>query len=51
MVDGVADPSFEKEKGQPFRAGIRYRAKDGSRMAETAKGWLGLRQPGPKGRE
>jgi hypothetical protein len=23
MVDGVADPSFEKEKVQPFRASIR----------------------------
>jgi len=49
MVDGVADPLFEKEKVQPFRAGISYRARDGSRMAETAKGGLGSRQPGPKG--
>jgi hypothetical protein len=49
MVDGVADPSFEKKKVQPFRAGISYRARDGSRMAETAKGGLGSRQPGLKG--
>jgi hypothetical protein len=40
-------PLFEKEKVQPFRAGIEYRARDGSRMAETANGWLGSRQPGP----
>jgi hypothetical protein len=48
MVDGVADP-YEKEKVQPFRAGIRYRARDGGRMAETAKGGLGSRQPDRKG--
>jgi len=33
--DGVADPQIRKKNCQPQRAGIRSRARDGSRMAET----------------
>lgn len=33
--EGVADPQKRKKNYQPQRAGIRSRARDGSRMAET----------------
>lgn len=38
----------EKKKCQPFTAGDG-RARDGSRMAETARGGLGSQQPDPQG--
>ena len=33
--DGVADPQQEERESQPTWAGIRLRARDGSRLAET----------------
>lgn len=44
---GAAGPN-QRKKCQPFTAGDNC-ARDGSRMAETAKGGLGLRKPGPLG--
>lgn len=47
--DGAAGPLNKKKKRQPAGAGLRKRARDGSRLAETATGGLGSRQPGPSG--
>ena len=38
-----------KEESQPARGWHQISARDGSRMAETASGGLGSRQPDPKG--